>query len=305
MEKRIRKFIPFIGLFIVIVVFGTLTRGNLVSPRNLKLIFNQALFLMISGLGVTFVMAQGSLDLSQGSLLGISSAMAATVTAYNTALSLPAALATGFIVGLINGALLVKFKIPSFIVTLCMLFILRGMTVFATHAGSIPIPLEMYNLDSFNMKIIVLIVLIILTAFFFNYTRLGKYCRAIGSGEMCATYSGVRVGSIKILAYIIAGTLCGLCGFLNILRTGAADNKTGILFEIDILIALVVGGMPLTGGSGARIQSAIIGGLILAILSNGMILLGVRIEIQQAIKGIIFLIAVYLSFERENVVMIK
>ncbi len=116
--ERLKKLIPFIGLFLVVVIFGALTGGNLVSPRNIKLIFNQALFLMISGLGVTFVMAQGSLDLSQGSLLGISSAMAATVTMYNTALSLPAALATGFIVGFVNGALLAKFKIPSFIVTL-------------------------------------------------------------------------------------------------------------------------------------------------------------------------------------------
>lgn len=303
--ERLKKLIPFIGLFIVVVLFGVLTGGNLVLPRNIKLIFNQALFLMISGLGVTFVMAQGSLDLSQGSLLGISSAMAATVAMRNTALSLPAALATGFIVGFVNGTLLAKFKIPSFIVTLCMLFILRGMTVFATHAGSIPIPLEMYSLDSFNMKIIILIVITILAAFSFNYTRLGKYCKAIGSGELCAKYSGVQISKVKIFSYIIAGTLCGLCGFLNIIRTGAADSKTGILFEIDLLIALVIGGMPLTGGAGAKIQSAIIGGLILAILSNGMVLLGVRIEIQQAIKGIIFLIAVYLSFERESVVMIK
>lgn len=303
--ERYKKFIPFIGLFIVIVVLGALTRGKLVSPRNIKLIFNQALFLMIAGLGVTFVMAQGSLDLSQGSLLGICSAMAATVAMYNTALSLPAAMATGFVVGFVNGALLAKFKIPSFIVTLCMLFILRGMTVFATHAGSIPIPLEMYGLDSFNMKIIVLVGIIVLVAFLFNYTSLGKYCKAIGSGELCTKYSGVQVDKIKIIAYMIAGTLCGLCGFLNIIRTGAADSKTGILFEIDLLIALVIGGMPLTGGAGARIQSAIIGGLILAILSNGMVLLGVKVEIQQAIKGIIFLLAVYLSFERESVVMIK
>lgn len=129
--------------------------------------------------------------------------------------------------------------------------------------------------------------------------------RAIGSGEVSTRYSGVPVERMKVLAYLISGVLCGLCGWLNVVKTGAADSKTGLLFELDILTALVLGGMPLTGGSGAKLQSAIIGGLMLAILSNGMVLVGIKAELQQAVKGVIFLLAVYLSFERESVVLIK
>jgi ribose transport system permease protein len=303
--RGIRKLIPYIGLVLIIVLFGALTQGKLLTFRNLKLIFNQAVVLIIACVGVTFVMSQGSLDLSQGSLLGISGAMAATFAAIYPALALPMALLTGIAVGCINGSLLAFFKIPSFIITLCILFALRGLTVIATHAGSIPIPFEMLGLDSYRIKVTLLLAIIVIAYYFFDYTRIGKSMRAIGSGEVSARYSGVPVERMKVLAYLISGVLCGLCGWLNVIRTGAADSKTGLLFELDILTALVLGGMPLTGGSSAKLQSAIIGGLMLAILSNGMVLVGIQAELQQAVKGVIFLVAVYLSFERESVVLIK
>ncbi|KPJ87549.1 MAG: hypothetical protein AMS17_08205 [Spirochaetes bacterium DG_61] len=303
--RGIRKLIPYIGLVLIIVLFGALTQGKLLTFRNLKLIFNQAVVLIIACVGVTFVMSQGSLDLSQGSLLGISGAMAATFAAIHPALALPMALLTGIAVGCINGSLLAFFKIPSFIITLCILFALRGLTVIATHSGSIPIPFEMLGLDSYRIKATLLMTIIVIAYYFFDYTSIGKSMRAIGSGEVSARYSGVPVERMKVLAYLISGVLCGLCGWLNVVRTGAADSKTGLLFELDILTALVLGGMPLTGGSSAKIQSAIIGGFMLAILSNGMVLVGIQAELQQAVKGVIFLLAVSLSFERESVVLIK
>jgi ribose transport system permease protein len=303
--RGMRKLIPYIGLVLIIVLFGTLTQGKLLTFRNLKLIFNQAVILIIASAGVTFVMSQGSLDLSQGSLLGISGAMAATFASMNPATALPMALITGIAVGLINGSLLAFFKIPSFIITLCILFVLRGLTVIATHSGSIPIPFEMLELDSYSIKVTLLVLILLIAFYVFNYTQIGKGMRAIGSGEVSARHSGVPVERLKIMAYLISGVLCGLCGWLNVVRTGAADSKTGLLFELDILTALVLGGMPLTGGSSAKLQSAIIGGLMLAILSNGMVLVGIKAELQQAVKGVIFLLAVYLSFERESAVLIK
>jgi ribose transport system permease protein len=190
-------------------------------------------------------------------------------------------------------------------VTLCALFVLRGLTVIATHAGSIPVPLGMLALDTYGLKLTLLVLILGGGYYAFNYTRIGKGMRAIGSGEVSARYSGVAVERLKLTAYLISGTLCGLCGWLNVVRTGAADSKTGLLLELDILTALVLGGMPLTGGSSAKLQSAIVGGLMLALLGNGMVLVGIMAELQQAVKGVIFLLAVYLSFERESAVLIK
>ncbi|MBN1423289.1 ABC transporter permease [Candidatus Fermentibacteria bacterium] len=303
--KGIKKLIPYIGLALIILLFGVLTQGKLLTLRNLKLVFNQAVVLIIASTGVAFVMAQGSLDLSQGSLLGITGAMTATAAALHPGLALPMALLTGFAVGLINGSLLAFLKIPSFIVTLCVLFVLRGLTVIATHAGSIPVPMEMLAFDSYDIKVTLLVLILAGAYYLFNYTQTGKGMRAIGSGEVAARYSGVPVERLKVTAYLISGTLCGLCGWLNVVRTGAADSKTGLLLELDILTALVLGGMPLTGGSGAKLQSAVVGGLMLALLGNGMVLVGIMAELQQAVKGVIFLLAVYLSFERESAVLIK
>jgi ribose transport system permease protein len=303
--KNVKRFIPYIGLISIIIIFSLITSGRILRLANLKLIFNQAIVLMIGCIGVTFVMCQGSLDLSQGSLLGFVVAIAAVFAARYTVLAFPFALLTGILVGLTSGVLFAYLKIPSFIVTLCMLFILRGLTVIITKSGSIPIPFSMIGLDNYALKVPILMAIIAISVYSFNYTRIGKHLRAIGSGETAAKFSGVAVDRMKLLAFVIAGLLCGICGFLSLIRTGAADSKTGLLFEIDILTALVVGGMPLTGGSNAKIQSAIIGALILTILTNGMVLVGVKTELQQTIKGLVFLGAVYLSFEREDIAFIK
>jgi len=304
-KNRVKQLIPYLGLIAILLIFTIITSGRIIRIQNLKLIFNQAIVLMIGCIGVTFVITQGSLDFSQGSMLGFVAAMSAIAAAKSPLLALPIALLTGLIMGAVNGSLFSFLKIPSFIVTLCMLFILRGLILIITKSGPLPIPFSMYNLDSYTLKIPVLLVIIIIAVYVFNYTRFGKYGRAIGSGETAAKHSGVPVAKMKLYAFMIAGVLCGICGFLNLIRTGAADSKTGLLFEIDILTALVVGGMPLTGGSNSKIHSAIIGALILSILTNGMILIGVKAELQQAVKGIIFLLAVYFSFERENIAVIK
>lgn len=297
--------IPFLGLVLIIVTFAVITSGGVLRFRNLVRISDQAFILMICSLGVAFVMSQGSLDLSQGSLLGLSAALAATTAWYSPILGLVVAIAIGIGVGLTNGFLVAQAKIPSFIVTISMLFILRGLTVYLTRGGAKPIPFSMYVLDKFWIRLSVFLVVALITIYLFKFTKFGKYCRAIGSGELASIYSGVPVKKMKILAYTLAGTLCGVGGFLNILKTGCADAGTGSFFEIDILTALVVGGMPLTGGSNAKIQSAIIGALIIAVLNNGFALLGVRAEIQATIKGLIFLTAVTLTFEREGALFIK
>lgn len=307
-QNQAQRFVPYMGLVLIVVLFGALTRGRLLSFNNLRLLFSQALVLMIGCTGVTFVMAQGSLDFSQGSLVGFAAAVAAIVAVAasgNTAAVVAVTVATGIGVGFANGWFLSYLKIPSFIVTLCMLFVLRGLTVVLTKSGSIPIPFSMDDLDSYSIKIPVLAVILALFVYFYNYTRIGKYSRAIGSGETAAAYSGVPVRRFKTAAFVVSGLLGGVCGFLSLIRTGTADSKTGLFFEIDILTALVVGGMPVTGGTNARIHSAIIGALILTILTNGLVLVGMQAELQEAVKGAVFLIAVLLSFERQNVAYIK
>jgi ribose transport system permease protein len=304
-SEKIKRFIPIIGLIFIVLLFTIISKGKLLTLKNMEIIINQAVFLIISGMGVLFVISQGSLDLSQGSLLGLSSAVAAILASFNPYLSIPGAILTGLIVGLINGLLLAFFKIPSFIITISMLVALRGLTIFATRSGSISMPFSLYWLDSFWLRAVILIIVIIVFGYMFVFTKIGKYSKALGSNEVSARFSGIPINRTKIMAFCFAGFLCGICGFLNSIRTGVAAASTGVLFEVDVLTALVLGGLPLTGGSASKVYSPIIGGLMLAILGNGLIISGVDVGIQQGLKGIIFLLAIAASFNRESNVFIK
>ena len=304
-KKNIQNIIPFIGLIIIIAVFSIVTSGKIMSVRNMKLIINQSIILMIACIGVAVVMSMGSLDFSQGSILAITAVVAAVIARQSMFLSFIGALAAGAVIGLFNGTLLAKVKIPSFIVTISTLFVFRGLTAFLTRTKPFAIPISMYILDNLQFKILLLGITLLIGIYLFNYTMFGKHCRAVGAGERAAIYAGVIVKKVKIKAFIISGLLGGLCGFMSLIRTGVAAPTTGLLFEVDVLTALVLGGLPITGGAKAKIRSAIIGSLMIAFLGNGLVLIGASAHILQLVKGITFLVAVYLSIDREGMVIIK
>jgi ribose transport system permease protein len=304
-KNNVQTLIPFIGLIVIIIAFALLTSGQILTISNIKLIFEQSLLLIIACVGVTFVMSMGSLDFSQGSLLAVCCLIAAVVAQESIILAVICALLVGTAIGIINGTLLAKFKIPSFIVTICTLFIFRGVTVFFTSSGAKQSPFEMDLLDNISLKIIVLVIILIVGFYLFNFTKFGKECRAIGSGETAAAYSGVNVKKVKIIAFAFAGLLGGVVSFLALIRTGVAAPTTGLLFETDVLTALVLGGMSITGGANSRIRSGIIGSLILAFLGNGLVLMGMEASVLQMLKGVIFLLAVVVSLDRKSMAVIK
>ena len=294
---KIKEIVPFLSLIAVILFFEIVTNGTLLTFKNMKLIFNQAFVLIIGSVACSFIVAQGDVDFSMGSMVGITAVCAAWVS--------QAAMILGAVLGVINGILFVKFKIPSFVVTLSTLMILRGLTIFIAGGGSVSVPFSLYKYDSFPLKLVLCIVVILAATFCFNYTKLGKWSKAIGSGITAAHQSGVPVGKMRLFGYGLSAAMCGLCGFFNMVRAGSAATNTGNFFETDVLIALVLGGMPLSGGSTSKIRCAVIGSLTLAILINGMVCWNLNEKVQQGIKGIIFLIAVWLTFDKKNTSLIK
>lgn len=302
---NIRELIPFVSLLLVILFFQIITDGTLLSFRNLKLILNQSFVLIIGTVSCSFIVAQGDVDFSMGSMVGITAVCAAWISQVNTMLALPAAMLIGLFFGVVNGVLFVKFRIPSFVVTLSMLLILRGLTIFISGGGSVSVPFSLYALDNSALKFVVVILIVGAAAFAFQYTKAGKWSRAIGSGVTAAYQSGVPVNKMRIAGYGLSAMMCGLCGFFNMVRAGSAATNTGNFFETDVLIALVLGGMPLSGGSASKIRCAVIGSLTLAILVNGFACWNINEKLQQGIKGIIFLVAVWLTFDKKNTQLIK
>jgi len=290
------KIFPFLGLCLVIAFFAVMTQGTLVNGKNIERIIVQSLPMMIGTIGASFVFAQNVLDMSMGSVLGLSAAMAAYASKIDPALSIVAALATGVLVGLMNGALHGLLKINPIISTMAVSFIIRGMLQPICDYGSVGVAPEVLKWNDSTLKIVLTLIIFVIGYILFEYTGLGKKCKIVGSSEIAATQSGINVSRIKITGYLITGIAASIAGYLTLLRSGTALPATGNLFEFDVVIALVLGGMPITGGPEARIRSAVIGTLILTILTNGMTLWGIEEYPQQITKGLIFLAVLAISF---------
>lgn len=303
-NRNIRAIIPFAGLILIIVIFYIITSGKILNVRNLKLILEQSIVLIIASIGVTFVMSMGSIDFSQGSILAICAFFGAMLSKQSPILGFFASIALGIMIGAVNGYL-VSLKIPSFIVTISTMFIFRGLTSYLTKDCCLTLPMKMAVLDNINFKLIILGLIVLLGFYFFEFSKLGKHCKAIGAAEKAAIFSGVDVKKVKIIAFIIAGCLAGLCGMLSLIRTRIASPFTGNNFEIEVFMALVFGGMPINGGMKSRIRCGILGSLMLAFLANGLVLMGISANVLQLIKGFVFLIAVYISIERRGIAVIK
>lgn len=304
-SDKVQKYLPIIGFILLAIIFAILTQGRILEIKNLKLILEQSILMIIGCIGVLFVMSMGGIDFSQGSIMGVACVVGAVVAYKSVVLALVCTILVGVAIGFINGFINARYKIPSFIVTICTMFVFRGLTAYLTRKESLQVPVSLYILDDLKYKIPILLLIVICGYIVFNHTKFGRQVRAIGAGETGARYSGVLVNRVKILAFCIAGATAGIAAFMNLIRVGTASASTGSLFETNILIALVLGGLPITGGAKSRFISVLIGGILLAFLTNGLVMLGIDMTIQQLIRGVIFLATVMLTVERNSKMAIK
>lgn len=304
--KAVARYLSgFLGLVIIVLIFQIASEGGLLQPRNIRLLINQSFIIMCGAMGASFVLAQGNLDLSLGGVVGITSTLGVmTAKVYGPVAALAVALVVGLCVGLIIGSVHVLFKVPAIILTICMMFALRGITWILNDDGSIAMPASLAKYDTLPNKLIVVGIVFVIVFILFEYTKVGKYSTAIGANATAARQSGVPVNQMKVLAYAISGFFGGLCGFLSMIRAASSSTNSGSMFEINVLTALVIGGMSLNGGSGAKMKSGLIGALMLAIIQNGLIIWGLNDKWQQAVQGAILIIAVAISYDRKNVVVI-
>ena len=306
MERPIvRNVMPFAGFIFIVVLFAILTGGQLFTAGNLKLLLSQSYVLLIVCVGVFMVMTMGGLDFSQGSMLGVCSVVICFLSNINIVLAILCGVLTGGLIGIVNGFFNVKRKITSFIVTICNMYLLRGMVAYATTKSPVygVSNITSYNTMGFNLTFTIVILLVAFAVF--RYTGLGNRLKAIGAGETAARFAGVRVEKTKMLIYMAAGMITGLAAFINSIKVGSVTSTAGNQLETQILISLVLGGLPITGGAKVRFSNIIIGTLMYAILNSGLSILGYEPQVQQLIKGIVFLIFVALTIDRKALKVIK
>jgi ribose transport system permease protein len=299
---NLQGIVPYLGLTAIVIIFTILSGGNLISGNNILVIFQSMFIYTIAALGTSFVFAIGCLDFSLGSLVGVTATAGAILaqSTENIVICIVVAMIIGTASGIFIATLHVLLGLNPFIVSVTVMFIFRGLTWVLNNDGSTKFPLSMYGLDNMTFKIIALLAVFIFIFILFKLTKFGRCAKAIGSNEVSARQSGIAIGKVKIMAFALSGMFGGLAGILSLIKAGSSYTTTGQMFECDVLIALVLGGMPLDGGTNAKLRCAIIGSLSLAILCNGLVLCGTSAELQQGVKGLILIIIVALSYNRSN-----
>ena len=301
--KLIRSLLPIAGLIAVFILFNILTNGRMISHMHLAL--SQVYVTMIAAMGVFFIMTMGGLDFSQGSILGISAIVVCYVSNYSIPLSIVAGIIAGAAIGAVNGYFYVRRKIKSFIVTICTMFLFRGLIKYLTTEAPVAGSPYLVMMDSTEFKVMCTAIVIIIGYICFVHTKFGTYLKAIGAGEKASMFSGIRTDMVKFWVYVLSGAITGFAAFISAIKVGSVTSSGGNQLETQILIALVLGGMPISGGAMARFGNCVVGSLLYVILSSGLTMMGFSTQMMQLIQGVIFLLFVFIFADRKSIHVIK
>ena len=298
----VRALLPIVGLVVIFLLFNVLTDFRMMG--NMSLAFSQVYVTMIAAMGVFFIMTMGGLDFSQGSILGIASIVVCILSKHGIAIAILGGIASG-VIGAINGYFYVYRKIKSFIVTICTMFLFRGFIKYMTTNAPVSGSATLINYDSTGFKVACTVVVLVIGFIAFRYTKFGTYLKAIGAGEKAAMFSGIRTDRMKFLMYVLAGALTGFAAFINVIKVGSVTSSGGNQLETQILIALVLGGMPISGGAKVRFENIVVGSLLYVVLNSGLTMMGFSTQMMQLIQGVVFLIFVAVFADRESLTVIK
>jgi ribose transport system permease protein len=307
MRDLLKKFLPFATL-IVLFIGLTIASPYFLTVGNLSSVIRQTTVITIMAIGMTVVIASGGIDLSVGSMVGLTGVCGAMLISshYGTFVALLGAILIGAICGTVNGTAVVLLKIPPFIATLGALGIYRGLTLLIT--GGIPIAnlthdfgvLANGNVLQIPIPLLFLVAVGIGVHLILKYTKLGRYAYAIGSNKEAARCSGIRIGLYTGLIYALSGALAGMSGMIEAARLVTGQPTAGDGYELRVIAAVVIGGGSLNGGQGTVIGT-IIGSMIMGLLSNGCNLLGISPFLQQVIIGAVIVMAVsFDEFQRRR-----
>lgn len=286
-------------ILLVICVFATILSPSFLSVTNLFNVFKQITVAGIVGCGMTFVILTGGIDLSVGSILGLSGVLASGVLAStgNTAVAVAVSLTVGIACGAVNGFFVSVCGIPPFISTLGMMTLLRGVILVYTKGSPIPIKSDAYkffgkgSIAGIPVPVIILILVFLLAHYILTQTSYGRSVYAVGGNREAARLSGIRVKTSEFLVYTLNGLMCGMAGLILTARLGSAQSTSGTGIEMDAIAAVILGGTSLSGGVGFVLPT-VVGAMIMGIIDNILTLMNVNPHATNIVKGAVILIAV-------------
>ena len=303
---RVKRFIGDYGLavvFAVVFVYFSISAPGFLTVDNISNVVRQSSIVGLVAFGITIVMITSGIDLSVGSVVGLSAvaaAIAGTAGDGSTVLAIGAGVAVGLVVGLVNGAMVTWGGIIPFLATLATLAVARSAALIITNGQPV------FGLpDSFQwlgtgllgpvpVPVVLFLLIAVVTDFVLSRTRFGRHVYAVGGSEESAQKVGIQVRRIKFAVYSISGLLAALAGIVLTARVDGADPLAGTGYELQAIAAAVIGGTSLFGGRGS-IRGTVLGVLLLGFVTNGLNLLNVSSYYQQGVQGLVLVLAVLLS----------
>ena len=291
---------------VVLFVVFSITAKNFFTMRSVLSLLLQTSTTTLMGIGVTFTIITAGIDLSIGSVVALTGTVAvmAAIAGVPIWISWLIGVAAGGVCGLANGLMITKLKLPPFIATLGMTFVIRGVALTITNANAWPAPESFGALGNdaifrtgsqfpgIPYPVIIMIVVAVFCHFVLRKTRVGRYTYAVGSNEEAARLSGIKVNRVKILAYVACALCAGVVGTILASRMVTSQPNSAIGYELNAIASSVIGGTSLMGGVGT-VGGAVIGSFIIGILTVGLTMQGANYFMQQIIIGLVVIFAVY------------
>jgi ribose transport system permease protein len=311
--RRLHGAGPVIGL-VLLCIAGTALNGEFATLDNALNVLTRTAFIGIIAVGMCFVIISGGIDLSVGSMAALiagcvillMNSLAASVSSpvLIVAAGMALALVLGAAFGLAHGLLITKGRIEPFIVTLGTLGIYRAYLTYFADGGAITLdnaladvysPVYYSSLAGIPIPVLVFLLVALAGGFILNRTAFGRYVQAIGSNEQVARYAAVDVDRVKILTYMLLGLCVGIATLLYVPRLGSASPTTGLLWELEAIAAVIVGGTALKGGAGS-ITGTVIGAVLLSVISNILNLTSIiSVYLNAAVQGFVIIVVAFLQ----------
>lgn len=312
-KKHVYDIAAYAGLVVTLVLFLIFSGERL--SYNVGTVLQSAAAYSIIALGAVFVYSMGFMDVSVGQQVGVYAILMILITnkmggtTAGVIVSFLVILAMALICGAFNGAVAVWLKLPSIVTSLFLMFFFTGAQILlmeGTGNTSISIQAQIKPADrnAYNWLLVGAIVLTaVVVTYFFKYTKLGKYTKAIGANEVAAAQSGIGTTRWKVIAYMAFGVCVAVGSFIMLTRTGSAGKGTGSGYAMDIMICLILGGMPLSGGMKSKVSSALVGTFTYVLLTNDLTTMGIDLNMINFVKAVIFIAIIMVTCRKKDGVL--
>jgi ribose transport system permease protein len=302
-SKRLFPLIfPLATLAVLLVLFEILTTGKFFTTNVMVGILNQSIIIGIMATSVSFIYSTGDIDFSVGSAMGLAMVIGAIVYQMTSSsiLMIVTALLSGLVLMLFNCVLGVTFHVKSAMVAIVAMSVYSAITVQVV--GATPFQLNYNECKALEgpYRYISFAVYFCICLLLYHKTSIGRKLRFIGGNEECSRQTGININKSRYIAYIFAGVGVGLAATLQMIRTANVASGTGTSMGMDVMLATVLGGMSIFGGSKSNAYAGLIGAITVTVLNKGLLMLGVPSTLIQGARGVIFLLLVFLNSERSS-----